>query len=87
MRLIAFLSLLAMSLTIAAADYDQDKPFGYCTRTSRTDAASIYQMYGGGCYTYPIPKDFAGKVERRFRTLLRTAKIASSSLMVLMAIL
>lgn len=62
MRLIAFLSLLAMSLTIAAADYDQDKPFGYCTRTSRTDAASIYQMYGGGCYTYPIPKDFAGKV-------------------------
>ena len=62
MRLTVFYTLLAMSLTIAAADCDQDKPFGYCTRTSRTDAASIYQMYGGGCYTYPIPKDFAGKV-------------------------
>ena len=36
MRLTVFYTLLAMSLTIAAADCDQDKPFGFCTRTSRT---------------------------------------------------
>ena len=50
------------SLITVAADYDQNKPFGFCTRSSRTDAACTYNITGGGCYTYPIPSDFAGKV-------------------------
>ena len=62
MRLIVVFLLSAVSIAISAADYDKDKPFGYCTRTSRTDAASIFNVTGGGCYTYPIPRDFAGKV-------------------------
>ena len=55
--LVALFSLIAV-----AADYDQNKPFGFCTRSSRTDATSTYNITGGGCYTYPIPSDFAGKV-------------------------
>ena len=50
------------SLITVAADYDQNKPFGFCTRSSRTDAACTYNITGGGCYTYPIPNDFKGKV-------------------------
>lgn len=53
---------LALSLAATAGDYDLGKPFGFCTRSSRTDAASIYNMTGGGCYTYPVPADFTGKV-------------------------
>ena len=55
--LVALFSLIAV-----AADYDQNKPFGFCTRSSRTDATSAYNITGGGCYTYPLPSDFAGKV-------------------------
>lgn len=52
----------AMSLTATAGDYDQDKPFGFCTRSSRTDATQTFDVTGGGCYNYPIPASFAGKV-------------------------
>ena len=55
--LVALFSLIAV-----AADYDQNKPFGFCTRSSRTDATCTYNITGGGCYTYPIPSDFKGKV-------------------------
>ena len=50
------------SLITVAADYDQNKPFGFCTRSSRTDAACTYNITGGGCYSYPIPNGFKGKV-------------------------
>lgn len=60
-HLISF-AVLALSLTVAATDYDQQKPFGFCTRSSRTDAASTFDITGGGCYTYPIPEDFTGTV-------------------------
>ena len=50
------------SLITVAADYDQNKPFGFCTRSSRTDATCTYNITGGGCYTYPIPNGFAGKI-------------------------
>ena len=62
MRLSVAFMLLVLSQALLAIDYDQDKPFGFCTRSSRIDAASIYDVTGGGCYTYPIPKDFTGKV-------------------------
>ena len=53
---------LVVSLTSMATDYDQNKPFGFCTVSSRTDASKTYDITGGGCYTYPIPDDFTGKV-------------------------
>ena len=62
MRLSVVFMLLVLSQALLAIDYDQNKPFGFCTRSSRIDAASIYDVTGGGCYTYPIPKDFTGKV-------------------------
>ena len=51
-----------LTLTVTATDYDSNKPFGFCTRSSRTDANSTYNVTGGGCYTYPVPSDFTGKV-------------------------
>ena len=51
-----------LTLAVVATDYDLNKPFGFCTRSSRTDANSTYNVTGGGCYTYPIPSDFTGKV-------------------------
>lgn len=62
MRHTAIFLLFVLSLNMAAADYDQDKPFGFCTRTSRTDASCTFDVTGGGCYTYPLPNNFAGKV-------------------------
>ena len=62
MRLTIVFTLLALSLTALATDYDLNRPFGFCTRASRTDAASTYDVTGGGCYTYPLPKGFKGKV-------------------------
>lgn len=59
-----FLTLVAAltALTTVAADYDQNAPFGFCTRSSRTDAGSTFEVTGGGCYTYPVPENFEGKV-------------------------
>ncbi len=62
MRLISISAFLVLSLTIIASNYNLDKPFGFCTRSSRTNAASTYNVTGGGCYTYPIPAYFTGKV-------------------------
>jgi pectate lyase len=62
MRLIAVFLLSALSMAISAADYDTNQPFGFCTRASRTDAASTYDVTGGGCYSYPVPDSFTGKV-------------------------
>ena len=56
------LTALALSLTAVATDYDQGKPFGFCTRSSRTDAASTYNITGGGCYTYPVPEGTVGVI-------------------------
>ena len=51
-------------MTVAAqdlSDYDQNAPFGFCTRSSRTDATQTYDITGGGCYTYPVPANLADK--------------------------
>ena len=62
MRKPILLLLLALSAGMTAADYDLNKPFGFCTVSSRTDASKTYNITGGGCYTYPVPSDFTGKV-------------------------
>lgn len=62
MRLIIFFSLLVLTQIVSATDYDLNKPFGFCTRASRTDASKTYDITGGGCYTYPVPGNFTGKV-------------------------
>ena len=62
MRIFTTFILLALSLIASATDYDQNKPFGFCTRLSRTEAAATFNVTGGGCYTYPIAESFTGKV-------------------------
>ena len=62
MRIFTTFILLALSLIASATDYDQNKPFGFCTRLSRTDASATFNVTGGGCYTYPIAESFTGKV-------------------------
>ncbi len=56
------LTATLLSMTAVADGYDLDKPFGFCTVSSRTDASSTYDITGGGVYTYPIPDGFTGKV-------------------------
>lgn len=61
----AILSTIGILLAVAAvaqSSYDQDKPFGFCTVSSRTDASSTYNCTGGGCWTYPIPEELADKM-------------------------
>lgn len=57
------LTATLLSMTAVADGYDLDKPFGFCTVSSRTDASSTYNITGGGVYTYPIPDGFTGKVK------------------------
>ena len=61
-KLLSFALMFLGSLPTTAADQDLDKPFGFCTRSSRTDAASTYDITGGGCYTYPVEGVAADKV-------------------------
>ena len=44
-----------------ATDYDQGRPFGFCTSDS-LNGTGTFDVTGGGCYTYPISGDFTGKV-------------------------
>ena len=67
---------LVVSLTSMATDYDQDKPFGFCTRSSRTDANSTYNVTGGGCYTYPV----TGVSESKVITLTSTGQDMKSAI-------
>ena len=64
-RIISMAALLLATISATAqSTYDQNAPFGFCTRSSRTDASTsnAYNITGGGCYTYPIPDDFTDKV-------------------------
>ena len=66
MKLRYFFSLIMITqvMTAAASDYDLQKPFGFCTRSSRTSTASssAYNQTGGGCYTYPVTGVESSKV-------------------------
>ena len=62
MRTFTTFMLFALSLIALATEYDQNKPFGFCTRLSRTDADATFNVTGGGCYTYPLAESFTGKV-------------------------
>lgn len=61
-KLFLILTAVSMTLSASANDYDQNQPFGFCTVSSRTDAASTYDITGGGCYAYPVPEDQTGVV-------------------------
>lgn len=61
--------LLAISAAAENSTYDQLKPFGFCTRSSRT-TETPYNITGGGCYTYPVN----GVDESKVITLTSTGK-------------
>ena len=63
MRISTLFLLSFLSLSAMATDYDTNKPFGFCTVSSRTDATSTYTVTGGGCYTYPIPDELKEKTK------------------------
>lgn len=60
-KYVLILIAAATSLAAVATDYDLNEPFGFCTRSSRTDASSTYDITGGGCHTYPVPESLASK--------------------------
>lgn len=49
-----FLLLLLPPGAVAQSSFDLGKPFGFATRTSRTDAAAVYALTGGGAFSYPV---------------------------------
>lgn len=55
LRLFGLLSALLLSMTTMGQTsiYDLQKPFGFCTRSSRT-ADTPFDITGGGCYAYPV---------------------------------
>lgn len=54
--------MLAVSWSaFAQSTYDQQKPFGFCTVSSRTQNTT-YSITGGGCYTYPVTGVSSSKV-------------------------
>ena len=59
-KIVLAFAALALSLDVMAQDYDQNKPFGFCTVSSRT-ANTAYNITGGGCYTYPVPEELSAK--------------------------
>lgn len=73
MKLSFLTTAAAMLLAITAAaensTYDLLKPFGFCTRSSRT-TETPYNITGGGCYTYPVN----GVDESKVITLTSTGK-------------
>ncbi|MBO6099658.1 MAG: hypothetical protein J6P01_05930, partial [Prevotella sp.] len=70
-RKILTLVLSAICTTaLAISPYDLQKPFGFCTVSSRTSSDSTYNITGGGCYKYPIK----GVKKDRVITLTATGK-------------
>ena len=58
-----FLSVAAGLLSMAAvaqSTYDLNAPFGFCTRSSRTDATSTFDFTGGGISDYSQYESFSG---------------------------
>ena len=58
-----FVSIMAALLSMTAAaqsTYDLNAPFGFCTRSSRTDAASTFDCAGGGISDYSQSESFSG---------------------------
>lgn len=45
--------LLPLSSSSQTSSYDLQKPFGFCTQSSRTSDIA-YNITGGGCYEYPV---------------------------------
>ncbi|MBQ1650718.1 MAG: hypothetical protein II055_06265 [Prevotella sp.] len=63
LRNICLLMVLCLSVSaMAQSTYDLQKPFGFCTVSSRTDKTSTYSITGGGCYTYHVTGVSSSKV-------------------------
>ena len=64
LRCLCSLVVLSVAISLTANDYDLQKPFGFCTRSSRTSDASQYafEMTGGGCFEYPVTGVSSSKV-------------------------
>lgn len=62
LRNLCSLCLLALSISLTASIFDPNKPFGFCTCSSRTNATMTYNLTGGGCYEYPVTGISSSKV-------------------------
>ncbi len=70
--------LFLLAISITANDFDLQKPFGFCTRLSRTSTEGQYafEVSGGGCYEYPVTGVSSNKVV----TLTSTGKNMKSDI-------
>ena len=58
--LLSISAALLSVMALAQNTYDLNEPFGFCTRSSRTDASSTYNITGGGLYDYSQLESFTG---------------------------
>lgn len=75
--LLSAVAILLPATSAAQSSYDQNEPFGFCTRSSRTSSTAVYNITGGGCYTYPIPASVASS---KVTTLTATGKDMKSAI-------
>lgn len=70
------LTLLTLTqMLYAQSKYDQDKPFGFCTCSSRTSSTTTFDVTGGGTLTYPVPSTITKTI-----TLTSTGKDMASAI-------
>ena len=80
MKLRKIYSFMLLCLSASAASqstYDLQKPFGFCTVSSRTSSSSTYTITGGGCYEYPVPSSVSSS---KVITLTSTGKDMRSAI-------
>lgn len=52
LQLLTIFALMMCVMANAQSKFDLNKPFGFCTMSSRTDKSATYEMTGGGGYIY-----------------------------------
>ena len=78
LRNLLLLLIMMLSATVMAqSTYDLQKPFGFCTVSSRTSSSSTYTITGGGCYEYPVPSSVSSS---KVITLTSTGKDMRSAI-------
>ncbi len=76
-NIFSFVLLAICTTALATSPYDLQKPFGFCTVSSRTSSSSTYTITGGGCYEYPVPSSVSSS---KVITLTSTGKDMRSAI-------
>lgn len=83
--LLTFIPTLPAKGQTGSSKYDEGKPFGFCTRSSRTSSSSTFNITGGGGYIYDngTVKDGSGTAvaSTKVKVLKSTGKDMKTTIM------